>query len=187
MQFDHVEAQPQAALGGLDEGLLHALQANGVQRHRRMPPGGRIVGQRRGTVGRPGEIGRVGLGQRTAALPRALGGGLAAGMGELHAELHARHPAAHPVDDRLQRRLVLVAVEAETALRDAALALDMRGFEAEQAGARHGEHAVVHLVPGLGAAVDRRVLAHRRNDDAVGQRNAAELDWGEELGGHGIP
>ena len=26
-----------------------------------------------------------------------------------------------------------------------------------------------------------------RVDDAVGQRNAAELDWGEELGGHGIP
>jgi hypothetical protein len=107
-------------------------------------------------------------------------------MGELDAELHAGHPSAHPVDDRLQRRLVLVAVEAEAALRDAALALDVRGLEAEQAGARHGEHAVVHLMPGLRAAVDRGVLAHRRNDDAVGQRDSADLDGREELGGHGI-
>ncbi len=106
-------------------------------------------------------------------------------MGELHAELHAGHPAAHPVDDRLERRLVLVAVDAEAALRDATLALDMGGLEAEQARARHGEHAVMHLVPGLRAAVDGRVLAHRRDDDTVGQRNAAELDRGEELGGHG--
>ena len=108
-------------------------------------------------------------------------------MGELDAELHLRHPGPRPFDDGLQRRFVLVAVEAEAALGDAALALDMGGLEAQQAGARHREHAVMHLVPGLGAAIDRRILAHRRHDDAVGQRDAAELDRREELGGHRRP
>ena len=108
-------------------------------------------------------------------------------MGKLHAELHAGHPAADPVDDRLKRRLVVVAVEAEATLCDAAFTFDVGGLETEQARARHGEHAVVNLVPGLGAAVYGRVLAHGRDDDAVGQGNAAELDGSEELGGHGIP
>jgi hypothetical protein len=107
-------------------------------------------------------------------------------MGELDAELHAGHPATNPFDDRLQRALVVVAVEARAALGDAALALDMRGLEAQQAGTRHRQHAVVHLVPGLGAAVDRGVLAHRRDDDPVGQGDAAQLDGREQLGSHQV-
>jgi hypothetical protein len=105
-------------------------------------------------------------------------------MGELDAELDRGHPGARPVDDRLDGGFVVVAVEAEAALGDAAVALDVGRLEAEQAGARHRQHAVVDLVPGLGAAVDRRVLAHRRDDDAIGERHAAELDGREELDGH---
>src|SRR6185503_12264258 len=49
---------------------------------------------------------------------------------------------------------------------------------------RHRQHAVMHMVPRLGAAVDRGVLAHRRDDDAIGQRDAAQVD-GREQNTHG--
>jgi len=44
-------------------------------------------------------LGRVGLGERPAALPRPLRRGLAAGMGELDAELDLGHPGPRPFDD----------------------------------------------------------------------------------------
>jgi hypothetical protein len=185
MQLDQVEAQPRAAQRRIDERLLDAPEAHRVERHRRVPFG--VEGDRRRRIGRPRQVRRIGLGERPAALPRPLGRGLAAGMGELDAELDVRRPAPRPLDDRLYRRFVVVAVKAEAALGDATLALDMRGLEAEQAGARHRQHAVMHLVPGPGAAVDRRVLAHRRHDDAVGQRDAADFDGREKLGSHDCP
>ena len=185
VQLDHVEAQPRAALCRLDEGLLDPLQADRIEGDRRVPLG--IVGDGRRRDRGPRQVGCVGVAERAAALPRPLGRGLAAGMGELDAELDRGHPGARPVDDGFDRRFVLVTVEAEAALGDAAVALDVGGFQAEQAGAGHGEHAVVDLVPGLGAAVDGRVLAHRRHDDAIGQGYAAKLDGCEELGGHDFP
>ena len=48
-------------------------------------------------------------------------------------------------------------------------------------GAGVGEVAEMHQVPVGHAAVVGRVLAHRRDDDAVRQRDAAELEGREEL------
>ena len=98
VQLDDVEAQPRAAQGGLDEGLLDPLQADRIEGDRRVPLG--VVGDGRGRDGGPRQVGRIGLGERAAALPRPLRRGLAAGMGELDAELDRGHPGARPVDDR---------------------------------------------------------------------------------------
>jgi hypothetical protein len=185
VQLDDVETKARTAHGGVDEGLLDALQADRIEGDRRVPFA--VEGDRRCRVGRPRQVGRLGLGEGAPALPRPLRRGLAAGMGELDAEFHLRHPGPRPIDHGLQRRFVLVAVQAGAALGDAAVTLDMRRLHAEQAGARHRQHAVMHLVPRLGAAIDRRILAHRRHDDSIGQRDAADLDRGEELGGHGRP
>ena len=62
--------------------------------------------------------------QRTAALPRPLRRGLAAGMRELDAELGGADAPAMG-DDARQRRLVVVGIEPEAAMGDAAVALDM--------------------------------------------------------------
>jgi hypothetical protein len=184
VQFDHVESQAQAAFDCRQEGLLDSREPDCIERHGRVPSGSRIEGQRGRRDGRPGKVGCIGLRQRPSPFPRPLRRGLAPGMSELNAELHIGHPAADPLDDRLQSRFVLVAVDAEAALRDAALTLDMGRFEAEQPRARHRQHAVVNLVPRLGTTVDRRVLAHRRHDDPVGQGDTAQIDRCEKLG-HG--
>jgi hypothetical protein len=42
-------------------------------------------------------------------------------------------------------------------------------------------------MPALGAGVDCRVLAHRPDDDAVGQRDTAKVDSRKKLGGHRGP
>ena len=105
-------------------------------------------------------------------------------MTQLDTELYRRHPCPGPFDDRLERLLVLVAVEPEAALGDAAFTLDMRGFEAEKSGARHRQGAVVDHVPGLGAAIDGGILAHRRDDDAVGEREPAQRERAEQSSGH---
>ncbi len=104
VQLDQVETQPQAALDRRYKRRLHALEADCVERHRRVP--GLVVGNRRGRKGRPGQIGRIGLRQRSPALPRPLRRGLAPGMAELNAQFHMGHPAPRPFDDRLQRRFV---------------------------------------------------------------------------------
>ena len=50
---------------------------------------------------------------------------------------------------------------------DAAMAFDMGRLDHEEAGARGGQHAEMRQVPIRGATIDRAVLAHGRDDDAV--------------------
>ena len=58
-------------------------------------------------------------------------------------------------------------------------------LEDHQAGARQREVAEVDQVPVARRAVDGRVLAHRRDDDPVGKRQAAESQRVEQVSGHG--
>jgi hypothetical protein len=68
---------------------------------------------------------------------------------------------AKEIDHAHQRRLVLVGVQSKPTVGDAAAALDMRGLQDHQVGARHRVLPEVHQMPVGGAAVDRAVLAHR--------------------------
>ena len=101
-------------------------------------------------------------------------------MTELDAELGGAVLAAeaeHPV----KGRLVLLVVEAEVAMRDAADLLDRRRLQHQKARARHGERTEMHEVPVVRVAVDRAVLAHRRDHDAVFEILLAESDRREKL------
>ncbi len=114
-----------------------------------------------------------------AAVPGPRAGGLAAGMGELHRDGRGGM-LAHGGEDLLQRGLAGVAVEPETARRDAADRLHMGRLDAEHRRARQREVVDVGEVPVGGDAVVGRILAHRRHHDAVLQRQAAQLDRGKQ-------
>ena len=68
---------------------------------------------------------------------------------------------------------------------DAAVALDMGRLDDHQSGAGIGQHAEMHQVPVIGAAVVGRILAHRRDDEAVGKLETGELDGREQSTAHG--
>ena len=74
-----------------------------------------------------------------------------------------------------------VVVEAEAAVRDAPVARDCGGLDREHAGTRLQQLAPVDEMPIVGAAVVGRVLAHRRHDDAIGQREPAQRERVEEM------
>jgi hypothetical protein len=91
-------------------------------------------------------------------------------------ELDGRHRALafHESSDPLQRRNVRVVPDAGVAVGDAAALLHRGRLHEHDAGAALRELAEVHEVPVGDMAVLRRVLAHRRHDDAVPRRHAPQ-------------
>jgi len=87
-------------------------------------------------------------------------------MRELNPELR-RSDAPAVRDNMGERVFASIGIEPEAAMRDAAMAFDMGGFDHEQTGARIGQHAEMRQVPIIGDAVIGAVLAHRRHHDAV--------------------
>src|SRR5688572_15615496 len=67
------------------------------------------------------------------------------------------------------------------AMRDAPALLHRSRLDEHDAGAALRELAQMHEVPVGDVAVLRRVLAHRRDDDAVAHFDLAKLDGPEEL------
>jgi hypothetical protein len=84
------------------------------------------------------------------------------------------------INDMLQRRLAGVGIKAEAAVGDAAAALHMGRLDHQHAGAGIGQHAEMGDVPIGTDAVVGAVLAHRRDDDAVGKLEAGEFDGREQ-------
>ena len=178
MQLDGVEPGPQRALGGIGKGRgdgRHVVLGHGA---RGMPA--RAERQRRRPDGRPGVL-RVR--QRLGAFPGALHGGLASGMGELNGELRGAD-AATVINDPLERRLAVVGIEPETAVRDPAAPLDMGRFDDQQPGAGIRQHAEMGHVPVVADAVVGAVLAHRRHHDAVRKREFGKFYGREQSARH---
>src|SRR5579862_4403156 len=80
------------------------------------------------------------------------------------------------MDDALPRRLMLRRVHAGASRRNAPLRADAGHLDEDKAGAALGALAVMHEMPVRGAAVDRLVLVHGRDHDAILQRHVAELE-----------
>ena len=76
---------------------------------------------------------------------------------------------------------VIVAPDAEIFGADAAFGRDRRGFSEYQAGAADRACAKVDEVPIVREAVGARVLAHRRDENPVGERDAANRQRVEEV------
>ena len=77
--------------------------------------------------------------------------------------------------------LLRVIPQARAARRDARLGRHTEHLRVDQAHAAHRACAVVHQVPVGDVAVDRRVLAHGRNADAIGQAHLAQLQALEQM------
>src|SRR5204862_4933449 len=122
--------------------------------------------------------------ERLAAKPWHLRRGLAAGVADLDADRVRRDPAVDLHRAR-HRRVVMVAVESGTTVRDAALARHVGLLDDEESRARARHAAEMGEMPIGHAAVVGRGLAHRRDDQTIGQGDAAELDRREEFRGHG--
>ena len=77
---------------------------------------------------------------------------------------------------RAERHFVVVGIKPHAAVGDAALAFDVGCFDDDQRGAGIGQHAEMHQVPVIGAAIVGGILAHRRDDDAVGKLETGQPD-----------
>ena len=78
---------------------------------------------------------------------------------------------------------VVVGPDAEVAGGDAGFGADGCGFGHYHARSSYCPAAEMDQVPVGGVAVDRAVLAHGRDDDAVGEGDAALLERREEVVG----
>ena len=175
MQLEHVEADAPGAQRGADEILHQNFNFVDFKFTRNMPALRHGDRRRRDRLPR-----RLRRGERLAPFPRHLRGALAPGMSDLDAYGSISKPFTD-LDHPRHCRFVVVVVEAAAAVGDASFARDMGRLHHQQPGAGIGEMAEVDEMPVVHAAVVGRVLAHRRDDDAVGQRDAAELDGSEEL------
>ena len=84
--------------------------------------------------------------ERLAACRRRMCRALASRVRELNAELGHAVPAAE-IDHALERRFVVVAVQAEAAMRDAPDRRDVRCLGHDQSGRAHRELAQMHEMP----------------------------------------
>src|SRR6185436_14801153 len=123
--------------------------------------------------------------ERLAAGCRRMYRTFASGMRELNAEL-CHTISTTEIYDTLQRGFVVVVVQTKTAVRDAADGRDMRRLGDQKAGRTHRELAQMHEMPVVRRAVLGVVLAHRRDHDAIGKREAAKLQRGEECARHSV-
>ena len=175
VDLDRVQTQPHRASRGRDELVAHPRQLRRVEgvrrllavgmRHRRrrhrLPPGWRI---------------RSDL---LPALPRHLARRLAAGVRELDPDL-GRRVTAHRRQHAPQAGLVLVGIQAEIARRDPAFRRHRGRFDQQQPGATERQVAEVEQVPVARRALARGVLAHRCDDDPVGERERTDLERFEQ-------
>ncbi|MCY1184246.1 hypothetical protein D9M73_249250 [compost metagenome] len=117
------------------------------------------------------------------AQPGPIGAGLASGMRELHAGDRAL--GLDEASDPPQRLDMLVAPDTQVLVGDPPLRAHRRSFDYHQPGAPHRPASRMDQVPVVGHSVFRRVLAHRRDSDSVGQGNLAQGQGLEQLA-HGI-
>src|SRR6185312_14481964 len=119
VHLDCVDAEPLGAFGGGDKGVADPRETRVVQRKRR--GFALLVRNGRWPLRLPAAFIRR---YQLPAVPGPGAGSLSAGMRKLHRDGGFR-VFAHRGEDRLQRRLVGVAVEAKTPGRDAADVLDV--------------------------------------------------------------
>ena len=167
MDFEHVEAGARRHLGRRDELVAHAVHVS--PRHR---VGALVAIRPRGRRRRHHRPVAV-LQRRVHVLPAELGRALGAGMAELAADFRVGL-GVDEIDDAFPRRLVLRRVHARAAGRDAAFRAHAGHLDADEAGAALGALGVMHEVPVGRAAVDRLVLRHRRDHDAVLEPHVAQ-------------
>ena len=182
VDLDGIDAQPSGAAGGVGEGLPDAGKSRLVQFDRGMVV--RSEGNGAGCHGLPAIL-RIG-GDLRSAVPRLGAARLAAGMGQLDDHRHVR-PTAHTFEHALHRRFGTVIVQADVTVGDAPFRADRGRLDRQRARARERQLPEMHLVPVGHLAVLGRILAHRSDDDAVGEPQPANLNRFEQSRHHHSP
>src|SRR4051812_4417520 len=178
VDLDNVEAGRQRALRRRDEGRDQILNlAFGECAGRRIAF---ALWNGTGRDAGPGSFRPVLTLDRCGAVPGAFGAGATPGMADLD-------PACGTVrvieiDNPAQARHLFVVPDAGAAMGDAALARDAGRLDEAQSDAAGGEACVMLVMPVLDHAVDRRILAHRRQHDAIAQGEAAQGQRREQGG-----
>ncbi|MBE3595967.1 MAG: hypothetical protein IMW86_02875 [Hydrogenibacillus sp.] len=161
MNFDHVETGLKCSPGRARERFNDARKLIGREFPRHRP----VLGKRNGGRGH-----RL---LRADPFPRRPS--FAAGVGQLNTD--GRAMGVNKVDDARQRLDVAVVIQAEVRFADPSAAFDGRRFQDDQSDAADGPSPVVDEMPVRGPAVRRgTVLAHRRHDDTVFQRQAPKRE-----------
>ena len=179
VQLDHVVADaidPLSGSGELAEAALDVVFGHGV-RHR---PAG-VVRDGRRRLRRPAALL---FGQyRLAARRRGRRRTFASGMCKLHAEFGDAVGAAEIVY-AFERRLVIVGIHAGAFRRNSPDRSDIGHLAHHQSGATEREAAEMHQVPIVRRSVAGVVLAHRRDDDAIGQCEPAQRNGRKQDASH---
>src|ERR1700730_4397453 len=171
MQLDRLDADARRTTGRSDEFLLDLLEAGNIERSRwRL---GRQLRNRRGCHRRPSALGKR---NELAAFPGHLRRNFPARMRQLNGHRYRRRVRARYRQTLGQGLLARVVVKSEAAIGNAADRGYRGGLDREHARARLQKLAPMHDVPVSGAAIYRRVLAHRRYDDAIVELEFAECE-----------
>src|ERR1700733_1258651 len=170
MQLDGVDTQPAGAPRGFDEGLANALEPHDIEYERLQLA---ILVRH---LGRPHRL-PSSLGERylLPPLPRLVTRPLAARMGQLNRNRDRRIPSDRS-KNRPQRRFGGVIPQTEASRGDAADGFDMGRLHAEHPRARQSQVIDVGKMPVVRLAALCRVLAHRRDHDAVWKRKVTQTD-----------
>src|ERR1700722_12091898 len=174
MNFDHVETCGSRAFGRHRERLLQGLDLV----NRQLVGLGIGVAERDGARGdRTPSAGAF----RNGALsrPRPIGASLSTRMGELDAG--ACTLIFHKARNTLKRLEMLLAPDAKILRRNAALGCYRGGLREYQGGAADRPSGKMHEMPIIGVAVDRRILAHWRDDNAVGELYVAHAKFAKQM------
>ena len=175
VQFNGVVARLRGALGRLGKGGCEPLQVGGAEGRGGLVAGG--VGQGRGSTYFPAALVR---GKRSAAFPGATRGPFAARI----TQLHGNGRAAAALADKLQHgfvcRLLRFVPKTKVVGRNAPGGFHRRGLHNKQTRAGKRQMSVVHTVPGHRASVLGGILVHGRDNNAVGQIEAADGNGGKQ-------
>ena len=186
MHLQHVESRTISAFGCGNEVRDHRIHVGA--RHFTRDGTVREIRKRRRRDDWPSPV----LQRLVDSFPHELGRAFATGMAELHAEFGSRL-GMHEIDDPFPRRLMGIAVHAGTTRRDPGVRGHVGHLREHEAGAAHGARAVMHEVPIVGQSILRGILAHRRNNDAILERHAAQAqrlkhrdDWAVGVEGEAL-
>src|SRR6202171_2152729 len=171
MQLERIDADARRTTRRSDKFMPDLFEAGNVERGRwRL---GRQLRNRRGGHGGPSALGKW---NELAAFPGYLRRALPARMRQLNGHRHRRRVRARNRQTFGQGVLARVVVKSEAAMGNAADRGYRGGVDCEHARARLQQLAPMHDVPVSGAAIYRRVLAHRRYHDAIGELEFAERE-----------
>ena len=111
--------------------------------------------------------------------PRPIGASLSARVRELDAGACAL--IFHEARDPLEGLEMLFAPDAKILWRNASLGCYRGRLREYQASAADRPRGKMREMPIIGVAVDRRILAHGRNDDAVGEVDVAHAKFAKQM------